>query len=93
MPGARHQMYRAPRLPAYAPESGCFPGGVLTRHKRHFGFQTGDLVKPILTKGKNVGVYMGRVAARAMGSFNIQTALGVVQETSHRHYPLIQRWR
>lgn len=33
----------------------------------------------------------GRVAVRATGSFNIQTAEGVVQGISHRHCTLIQR--
>ena len=44
-----------------------------------------------LIKGKRVGTYMGRVAVRASGSFNIQTAEGLVQGISHRYCTLIQR--
>ena len=69
-----------------------FPRGYLTRQKRIHGFQTGDRVKAIVTKGKKVGTYMGRVAVRASGSFNIQSAEGgLVQGISHRYCTLIQR--
>jgi hypothetical protein len=34
---------------------------------------------------------MGRVAIRATGSFNIQTAEGVVQGISHRYCKIMQR--
>ena len=68
-----------------------FPRGYLTRQKRIHGFQTGDRVKAIVTKGKKVGTYMGRVAVRASGSFNIQTAEWLVQGISHRYCTLIQR--
>jgi hypothetical protein len=37
------------------------------------GFKTGDIVKVIVTEGKHIGVYTGRFAARATGSFNITT--------------------
>jgi len=53
-----------------------FPRGYLTRWKRHFGFQTGDLVCAKVPKGKNAGAYVGRVAVRASGSFNLQPARG-----------------
>src|SRR5690606_12982048 len=68
-----------------------FPRGYLTRQKRIQGFQTGDMVKAIVTKGKKVGTYVGRVAVRASGSFNIQTAEGIVQGINHRYCTLIQR--
>ena len=68
-----------------------FPRGYLTRQKRIHGFQTGDRVKAIVTKGKKLGAYMGRVAVRASGSFNIQSAEGLVQGISHRYCTLIQR--
>ena len=63
----------------------------LTRVKRHFGFQTGDLVKAIVPRGKKAGVHVGRVAVRASGSLNIQTPQGVVQGIHHRHCRIIQR--
>ena len=68
-----------------------FPRGYLTRHKSAFGFQTGDLVRAVVTAGQKVGTYLGRVAIRASGSFNIQTATGRVQGISHRFCTLIQR--
>jgi len=61
------------------------------RSKRAFGFQTGDMVKAIVPTGKKTGTYVGRVAIRATGSFNIQTAAGAVQGISHKHCKVIQR--
>lgn len=78
--------YQRTRLNAYG-----FPRGYLTRQKRIKGFQTGDQVKAEVTKGKKVGTYIGRVAVRASGSFNIQTAQGVVQGISYRYCQIIQR--
>ena len=36
-------------------------------------FQTGDLVRAVLTMSKKVGPYVGRVAVHTTGSFNITT--------------------
>ena len=63
----------------------------LTRKKRIKCFQTGDRVKAEVTQGKKTGSYVGRVAVRASGSFNIQTAQGVIQGISYRHCQVIQR--
>jgi 5-methylcytosine-specific restriction endonuclease McrA len=68
-----------------------FPRGYLLRSKNVFGFQTGDMVKAVVTTGKKAGVYIGRVAIRASGSFNIQSAQGLVQGIHHRFCALIQR--
>jgi hypothetical protein len=68
-----------------------FPRGYLTRRKRQFGFQTGDLVRAEVPAGKNAGVYVGRVAVRARGVFNIQTASGTVSDIHYRHCRLVQR--
>ncbi len=67
------------------------PRGYLTRRKRHFGVQTGDRVRAEVPAGKHAGVHVGRVAVRASGYFNLQTAQGVVQGISHRHCRLVQR--
>jgi hypothetical protein len=49
------------------------------------GFQTGDMVKAVVTKGVNSGTYVGRVAVRATGSFNIMTNRGkMVEGVCHR---------
>jgi 5-methylcytosine-specific restriction endonuclease McrA len=68
-----------------------FPRGYLTRKKQVFGFQTGDMVRAVVGRGKKTGVHTGRVAVRATGSFNIQKSDGVVQGISHRHCRVIQR--
>lgn len=68
-----------------------FPRGYLMRQKAVNGFQTGDMVKAIVTTGKKQGAYIGRVAVRASGSFNIQDRNGLVQGISHKHCALVQR--
>lgn len=52
--------------------------------KKVKGFQTGDIVKAVVTSGKKVGVYIGRVAIRATCTFNITTKVGTVEGISHR---------
>lgn len=56
-----------------------------SRAKFHKGFQTGDIVKAVVTSGKKIGTYVGRVATRATGSFNISTPDGLVQGISHNY--------
>ncbi|MFO7808574.1 MAG: HNH endonuclease, partial [Guyparkeria sp.] len=68
-----------------------FPRGYLMRHNQANGFQTGDHVRAVVGTGKKAGTHTGRVAARATGSFNIQTNAGLVQGISHRHCKLTQR--
>jgi 5-methylcytosine-specific restriction endonuclease McrA len=68
-----------------------FPRGYLMREKSVKGFRTGDMVKAIVTKGTKVGTYVGRVAIRATGSFNIQTADGVIQGIGHKYCRITQR--
>jgi 5-methylcytosine-specific restriction endonuclease McrA len=41
--------------------------------KRSHGFQTGDIVKGTITRGKNKGSYIGRITIRASGKFNLST--------------------
>ena len=71
--------------------SSGFPNGYKTRKKNINGFITGDMVKAVVTKGKKVGVYVGRVAVRATGRFNIQTNTGVVQGISWKYCKIISR--
>jgi hypothetical protein len=35
------------------------------------GFQTGDMVRAEVPKGKHAGIHVGRVAVRASGSFRV----------------------
>jgi 5-methylcytosine-specific restriction endonuclease McrA len=68
-----------------------FPRGYLMRQKQVHGFQTGDLVIATVPNGKRAGVHQGRVAVRASGSFNIQTADGAVQGIPRRFCKVVQR--
>lgn len=61
-----------------------FPNRHCSRTKFHFGFQTGDIVKAVVTTGKKVGEYVGRIATRTTGSFNISAKNGLVQGISHK---------
>jgi 5-methylcytosine-specific restriction endonuclease McrA len=55
------------------------------------GFSTGDIVRAVVSQGKKAGIYIGRVAVRASGSFNVRTAMGTVQSINHRYCTLIHR--
>lgn len=79
--------YQRTRLDKYG-----FPRGYLMRNKRVQGFGTGDMVQAVVpTTSKKAGSYVGRVAVRASGSFNIQLGAEVVQGISHRYCRLFQR--
>jgi hypothetical protein len=47
--------------------------------KKIKGFQTGDMVKAVVTSGTKQGMYVGRVLVRASGSFDIRTKSARVQ--------------
>lgn len=68
-----------------------FPIRHRSNTKKHFGFKTGDIVKAVVTKGKKVGAYVGRVLCRATGSFDITTATGRVAGISHKYCSFIHR--
>ena len=55
------------------------------------GFQTGDMVRAVVPKGKNQGIYVGRVAVRKSGSFNITTPSGTIQGISYKYCLPIHR--
>ncbi|MCP4685589.1 MAG: HNH endonuclease, partial [bacterium] len=54
-----------------------FPRTKAKQFKRIRGFQTGDIVKAVVTKGKKVGVHIGRVAIRTTGSFRVGQVDGI----------------
>ncbi len=68
-----------------------FPVGYLMAGKSVRGFRTGDIVCAVVPSGRKRGVHSGRVAVRASGSFNVQTAGGTVLGDSHRHCRIVQR--
>jgi len=49
------------------------------------GFQTGDIVKAIVNKGKKIGTYIGKLAIRASGSFNVSSLGKVIQGISYKY--------
>ncbi len=59
--------------------------------KKVKGYQTGDMVRAVVTRGKKAGTYVGRVLVRASGSFDIRTKRGRVQGISHRFCTLLYR--
>jgi 5-methylcytosine-specific restriction endonuclease McrA len=68
-----------------------FPRTGPKQHKRVQGFQTGDIVRAVVTSGTKQGSYVGKVAVRTRGVFNITTAQGVVTDIHHRFCVLIAR--
>jgi 5-methylcytosine-specific restriction endonuclease McrA len=62
-----------------------FPIRHRTRQKRHFGFQTGDIVRGEMPSGKYKGVYLGRVICRASGRFDVASNDRRIPGISHRH--------
>ncbi len=70
-----------------------FPISHRARQKVHFSFQTGDLVVAEIPKGKYAGRWVGRVAVRSSGYFDIKDSAGrrVCQGVSRRHFRLLQR--
>ncbi len=68
-----------------------FPRTGPKQHKRVQGFQTGDLVRAVVTSGPKQGAFVGKVAVRTRGVFNLTTAQGVVTDIHHRYCTLIAR--
>lgn len=62
-----------------------FPNRHRSRRQIHKGFQTGDMVTVLVTAGKKIGSYLGRVLCRASGSFDITTASVRVAGISHKY--------
>ncbi|WP_293350608.1 MULTISPECIES: RNA-guided endonuclease IscB [unclassified Microcoleus] len=67
-----------------------FPSRYVPQNKFVKGFQTGDIVKAVVTSGKKIGEYVGRVAVRTTGSFNI-SASELVQGISHKYCKIVHR--
>jgi hypothetical protein len=59
--------------------------------RRVRGFKTGDMVRAIVTTGTKAGTYVGRVAVRSSGSFNLTTAAGMIQGLHYRFFRAIHR--
>ncbi len=68
-----------------------FPCSKPKGEKKIRGYQTGDMVRAVVTTGTKQGVYIGRVLVRASGSFDIRTRTGRVQGISHRFCTPVHR--
>jgi 5-methylcytosine-specific restriction endonuclease McrA len=68
-----------------------FPIRHRSNQQIHFGFTTGDIVKAVVTKGKKVGEYVGRVLCRATGSFDILTKTGRISGINQKHCSAIHK--
>ena len=68
-----------------------FPGTKPKGSKLVEGFQTGDIVKAIVPKGLKKGEYLGKVAVRSNGYFNIQTKTKTIQGIGFEYCHIIQR--
>ncbi|MBA2286448.1 MAG: HNH endonuclease [Ktedonobacteraceae bacterium] len=68
-----------------------FPRTSAKQAKKVKGFQTGDIVRAVVTKGKKRGTYTGRVAVRVTGSFNITTSQGTVQGIGSQYCQMLHQ--
>ena len=68
-----------------------FPKCYRKRDKIKFGFQTGDIVKAIVPKGKNKGTHIGRVMIRNRPDFAIMTKKGRVDGINPKYIERIHR--
>jgi hypothetical protein len=55
------------------------------------GFRTGDIARAVISIGTKAGAYVGRVAVRQTGSFNITTAAGTIQGLNAQYFTALQR--
>ena len=68
-----------------------FPRTSAKSSKSVKGFQTGDIVKAVVTKGLKQGEYLGRVVVRSNGGFSIKAKNSLVQGIGYKYCRLIQR--
>ena len=68
-----------------------FPRTSAKSSKSVKGFQTGDIVKAVVPTGSKQGEYLGRVAVRSSGSFDIKTNKETIQGIGHQYCCIIQR--
>ena len=68
-----------------------FPRTSAKASKSVKGFQTGDIVKAVVPTGSKQGEYLGKVAVRSRGYFNIQTKTQVIQGIGYKFCRLLQR--
>lgn len=62
-----------------------------SRRKMHFGFQTGDIVKALVPKGKFAGKHVGRISVRATGHHALKIGSRPQFDLNHKYCTLVQR--
>src|SRR5579859_1013960 len=63
-----------------------FPDRHRKRQKVHFGYQTGDMIRAVVPDTfKCAGTHVGRVLARARGTFDIRTKHERIPDVPHRY--------
>ena len=67
-----------------------FPKQYRKRQKRYYGFQTGDMVRVHIPRGKHAGTYLTRITVRASGSFKFRTTQSEIS-CSYRYCTPIHR--
>jgi 5-methylcytosine-specific restriction endonuclease McrA len=73
------------------PDKYGFPRTKSKGARRVKGFATGDIVKAVVVAGRKAGTYVGRVAVRATGSFNIKTEAATIQGIGWRHCRMLHK--
>jgi len=69
-----------------------FPRTSAKASKSVKGFQSGDMVRAVVPTGlKKGGEYLGKVAVRSSGKFDIQTKNRTIQGIGHKYCHIIQR--
>jgi 5-methylcytosine-specific restriction endonuclease McrA len=68
-----------------------FPIGSPKGTSTVLGWQTGDMVRAVVTKGKPVGTYVGRVAVKTDGYFKVTGEFGMVEGVHARYCIPIHR--
>lgn len=68
-----------------------FPKAHKTRTTMQFGFQTGDMVRALIPRGKYTGVHTGRVSVRATGKFDLKSESRPRFGVGHKHCTIVQR--
>ncbi|MHB1630697.1 MAG: RNA-guided endonuclease IscB [Acidithiobacillus sp.] len=69
-----------------------FPRGkAKSRQKIYFGFQTGDMVRAVVPRGRFKGTHVGRVACKKSGNFKLKAAGKEMDGVSWRHCRAVHR--
>jgi 5-methylcytosine-specific restriction endonuclease McrA len=68
-----------------------FPRGKPKGPSRSHGLRTGDMVRAVVTKGRHMGTYVGRVAIKSDGYFKLTTGARVVEGIHARYCTPLHR--